>query len=158
MSAFTVSPEHIDALLTAAVAWSERCRIEWVKPNSPRDDFDGLSHVGLPWRQFNFCHADQIGQMLVDENYRSVNHRYREQDEAYHYEFRMLSGKPDPKIVLQAIRCFQYQACECPDFEQTEAFAFTEMLKNHALSELLRDVPGWSINSRDVFKVAEMAA
>jgi len=42
--------------------------------------------------------------------------------------------------TLKAIACFDYQACETDDWQQSEAFAFCEALRDRAINKL----PGYS--------------
>ena len=65
MSAFMVSDAHIDALVTFAVRHQVSYRV-----NGSRIDVTKNN-------------AEEIGQILVDENYRSLNARYSERTEEY---------------------------------------------------------------------------
>lgn len=111
--------------------------------------------------------ADRVGAMLWSENARSVAYRYDEDyDEipgpndfgvmalaGYRYEGQRLSASPlhaqvDPVAVLKACDGFEYQSCEHPDWESSEAHAFLDALRR----KMIRALPGyadadWSIRA-----------
>lgn len=145
MSAFVVNDEHIDALLTAGLVWGEKTfgPISWDWP-APSDQPPALTRET----------ADAVGLMLLSENVRSVNARYREQDEVGPYRFQRLPGKPDPVVILKAIDCLEYQSNETTDWPESEAFAFCAAMRYRAIRELpgYDNGPGWNIDEREVFK------
>jgi hypothetical protein len=169
MSAFIVSTDHIDALLTGAkILCRPYAPFRWylkgceqthdlasfVDPNDP--DCDPISAVG---------------RMLIAENVASVSYRYGEKDLAElpgpndqtglhgDYRFREFAGYPDPIVILKAVACYRYQSCETPDWEESEAFAFCDALEKTAISRLpgYDDAPGWSICDRSVFAARRVA-
>lgn len=104
MSAFVVSKEDIDILVTAHLALR-----------------------GLPWSSER---ADSIGRLLWRENVSSVAYRYDmperhgaehaeylEALEAYAYEPLYAKCAAVAKIA----RCYDYQSCEHPGWEASEA-------------------------------------
>lgn len=119
MSAFVVDNRHID-LLVAAILRSEVV-------------FES--------------DADHVGTVLLAENYASVNYRYSEDEkpDSYHYtpfplEF---AGRPDGYLVLlKAVVGYQYQACEHPGWESSDAFRWTEALREMWVSRARLDHPG----------------
>ena len=115
MSAFIVHKAHIDALVTFANAHNL------------------LSYQNLT--------PDAAGDILACQNYRSVNYRYRESHPTPVYRFRFHSLPPATELVtiLKACACYDYQACETPDYERTEAARLVARIRNKAI-ELL---PGW---------------
>ena len=77
--------------------------------------------------------------MLLKENYRSVNHRYDEGPTAEiqdPYVFSRLLVRIDPVAVLRAISVLEYQSCEHPGWEGSEAQAFCRALQGRAISHL----------------------
>jgi hypothetical protein len=81
--------------------------------------------------------------MLLAENFRSVNHRYAEEGEpAGMYEYREPKVGPigyNPVQVLKAIHCLEYQSCEHPEWETSEARAFLKALE----ARTIRKIPGY---------------
>ena len=72
-----------------------------------------------------------IGADLLAENYRSVNARYNEsaQTPAYVFQPVDLDAIPEWRVVaLKSLRCWQYQACETDDFEDTTAYHMAKAL------------------------------
>lgn len=158
MSAWIVSKTHIDAMVTAMVAW------ELIPPED----------------------ATRIGRLLWEENVKSIHARYpdtAENDRDYpgpldftscdveRYEFEGLEGRIDPLTVWCATRCWTYQTCEYDGCDQAPGWKLVEQLK--AIAE--RKLPefnkrwgsmgtevqhgthafGWGIDYRDAFLEAE---
>lgn len=79
----------------------------------------------------------RIGQALLAENYRSVNYRYSEETEVPEFEPERLE-KLDQGIVTGCIACYEYQACETDDWEETLIYKDLQKLKQKILYSLLR--------------------
>jgi hypothetical protein len=161
MSAYMVSPTHIDALLTAGLTWVRYGPLRWMDTAEgiPADTYE----PGEPWgagaiRWFNEHRreltretAGRVGALLLAENRRSVDHRYAENDWEEPYVFTPLQGRPDPLIVLNALSCYEYQSCEHPEWPKSEASRFCDALKSTAIREATIDVDVWEITNRNVF-------
>jgi hypothetical protein len=127
MSAYVVETAHIDALVTYAVA----------------NQISYTSSVGRT--TISLLNADEIGQKLLDENVRSVNYRYRETDAAERYTFKHVMPLPAVNII-KACHCLDYQSCETPDWQETEAFAILQAIKEAATYKLPGyDAAPWGI-------------
>ena len=113
MSAWIVSDAHIDALITYAHS-------------------GGYDRVNRPETE------TELGQILVNENYRSVNARYRnEYGEPHRYTFKPYIDKPlKPVVVIKLCNCFDYQACETDDYPKTPAAHIVESIRDRAISNL----------------------
>ncbi|MBR4377342.1 MAG: hypothetical protein IKP50_00430 [Bacilli bacterium] len=61
--------------------------------------------------------ATRIGQALLEQNYASVNYRYRENTETP--EFVLEDVKIDEGIVIGCMECYEYQACETDDWKNS---------------------------------------
>ena len=138
MSAYIVDREHIEYLITAAMSNAIngfQSEMHWWH--------NGESH-SLPKRGRD--RAQEVGQMLWNENIASVSHRYPRDtvgkwpgpvDENYifeHHEHHYVSI--NAVDVLKAIRCYTYQSCEHDGWETSEAKAFTDSLTSRAISSL----------------------
>ena len=143
MSAYMVSDEHIDALLTAAVQF-----LPHLQESPLRYWWDGQS------RYVRREDADRVGTMLRAENQKSVNYRYSEDEAPQPYAFQTMRGDFAPVDILKAIQGFEYQACEHPEFRTSEAYAFCDALRHRMINRLpgYRDSGAWSINNRDFFR------
>jgi hypothetical protein len=137
MSAYTVDRGHIAYLVEAGRLWSTaRSPLRWGPSWACSFEGTGSGKVGS---QRN---AAEVGQMLSDENVRSVEHRYAggvSADEIVRYtEHVVPTGlpEPDPAQVIAACNCFAYQACETEDWETSEAYSYIEALKGMAISRL----------------------
>lgn len=95
MSAFTVNNGHIDVLVNAAAQF---------------EVFTGSAGV-----------FRALGELLWSENYRSVNYRYREGEPVPAYVLHTTEAPLSPVAVAKAANCLEYQSCEHPEWEESEA-------------------------------------
>lgn len=173
MSAFMVDKVHIDALVTAGVAWGaphiHDGPIRWTWPELSEEDEHDAYERGEPWgpraielyrqrmHELTRDQAGRVGAMLWAENRRSIDHRYNEEELEDPYEFTALPGHPDPVVVLAAIGCYEYQSCEHPDWHRSEAYAFIQSLRARAIRKVIGDNPTWEITDPQVFMKAAAA-
>lgn len=167
MSAYIVSDEHIRALLTFALVLGERSGFAWLGPGN---DAPNAYQRGQAWgpaaiaqAQERRCvltreTADRWGQMLLDQNYVSVGHRYDESDDAPRFDYgrHFLDHAPvSPVAVLKAIDCYVYQSCEDPGWEESNARRFCDALRKLAISKLPGyDDAAWEIRDAQPEPVA----
>lgn len=141
MSAFIVDPEHINVMIWAAAHKVNRHHgpLRWYYGNP--------THAG----QVSHDNVDQVGQMLLDENAASVNYRYTE-DDVFVYEYRPPQHTNWSVVeLLKAIDCYEYQACEHPDWAQSQAHAFCQALRLRLISALPGyDAASWRITPNTV--------
>ena len=135
MSAFIVSTDHIDYLITAAceagiggpgVYWDERGQ-------------------GGDLERIDDANAERIGAALLAANVASVAYRYgagRDQlpgpvpnPDPATYRFRAFPGI-EPVQVLKALDCYAYQSCERPDWQGSPAARFVEALRARYVGQL----------------------
>lgn len=133
MSAFVVSKSHINAmLLTAMCLKYGRRGLTWYH--------NGEHH------ELNNDNADQVGQMLLDECVKSMSHRYDDEitDLPGHtnaewlipFKLKYLHRTPKPLEAIKITKCYMYQSCEHPEWEDSEAKTFCEALISSKISEL----------------------
>ncbi|GHJ45862.1 hypothetical protein Cs7R123_32040 [Catellatospora sp. TT07R-123] len=159
MSAIELPVEHIDAMLSAALAYTPTGPLRWTWP-----PIDAASDRGQ-WtsaklqrqaterrRELTAATAGQVGAMLLATNRDSVNHRYDETEIEPPYLFTRVPGDPDPVVVLKAVDCYEYQSCEHPGWRDSQAREFCDALRALAISRLpgYRRAP-WLISEPDVF-------
>lgn len=136
MSAFMVSFNHITALLHYAAA--KQMQFHW--DNScydPRDIVD----------------AQALGEILLQQNVRSMLARYtQDKPEEYEYikAYKYAPALYKPTIsAIQAVKachCFDYQACETEDWENTFAYRICHWIESKAITELPGyDAAQWEI-------------
>ena len=66
----------------------------------------------------------RIASVLLAENYRSVNHRYSENNSAeITYAAVDSTELPSTASMLKQLQCYNYQACETADYKRTLAKA-----------------------------------
>jgi hypothetical protein len=121
MSAFIVSKAHIDRIVSTANRWR-------------------YSDMRMS--------PDDLGRMLWLENLKSVAYRYPDDrdgdrpgpsgltdDQIAHYRWT-----PTPELTpveaLKAIRCYDYQSCEHPGYETSQARRFVQIFTEEAISRL----------------------
>ena len=90
MSAYVVDKKLIDAILTFGLSHQEYGPISW---HWPKAHHPASYEAGQPWgpaatiiaqetrAELTTESVNRVGQTLWDENVRSVNHRYKEQEE-----------------------------------------------------------------------------
>ena len=148
MSAYIVHDDTIDLLISAADAW--------------RIKFEGEDGNDL-----HACtNRDEAGQLLLDENYRSVNARYDHENPAPRYSWRHVSlelaavAMPIPVLVLGSVRCLRYQSCETNDYSDTRAAKFLDRIEAEACRKLIsvHDAPWGYTRDWQTTKVAEIRA
>jgi hypothetical protein len=114
MSAFTVDIAHIDTIVNAMRQFAGVP----VPASAPRE----------------------IGQLLWNENYASVNYRYSESESTPDYRPTITDEPLSAVAVLKALDCYTHQTCEHPDWQTSEAKRLIDAL--HAL--ILSERPEWA--------------
>lgn len=104
MSAFILNEYHLSILGRAASAASTH------SGRQIRTGYDAIT-------------SEMHAQTLYAENVRSVQYRYSESGAApvMTFDSRAFRGILDPVQVIKAAHCYEYQACETPDYERSEA-------------------------------------
>jgi len=124
MSAFVVGKEHINAMVTAGLRVNYR-PLSWYH--------NTRSH------QLTDETADAVGQMLLDENVRSVGYRYEgdsitdlpgkiNAEWLIPFKYQPTIDCPTGIETIKITRCYEYQSCEHQEWEQSEAKAFCKAL------------------------------
>ncbi len=125
MSAFVVTKQHIDAIVTGGLP--ARGDTGWIRWSDPVDA--GRTHI------LNQDTADRAGSLLWQENRVSVNRRYHDGDEIdVIYNFQRLWQ--EPVTVLKLIDCYEYQSCEHPAWEESQAKRLCGQLRKQVISML----------------------
>ena len=142
MSAYIVDHDHIDALLSYGI----QHEVRYVVP-----DTGALVEI-------NATSATEIGRILLDENERSVRHRYPGSDaddlpgtigqDAAKYKFRRWPTSVDAMAILKACDGYDYQACETDDYGKSLANAIITAIRGYAIRRLpgYSDSPGWHMH------------
>lgn len=148
MSAYMCDHDHIEYLVEAG-------RNRKIEAGIVRD----APTPENPWGIKVITDPQTIGQILWDENRRSIEHRYPDtqsgynlpgpvsngerSDEQYAYihpKHSKYSGRPiDPVQLIVSCYCYEYQACEHDAWETSEAKRYIESLVHRAV----RMLPGY---------------
>ncbi len=145
MSAFIVANEHIAAMIHTAINGTSDSRpahpqasafagsFSWYNPQHRREVLDLGS-------------ADQVGQMLLNENHASVNARYNEDEQPEEYRHVPPARKLTTAEAHKAIHCYEYQSCEHKGWKDSSARAFCELLRHHLITNMAGyDAAPWEI-------------
>ena len=148
MSAFEVDHTHIDVLISAALIRQHGDTLSWlhgeITGTLPGEALPGryedyLASLKTAKREVTRDNAGMWAALLVAENRRSVNWRYEEDEIEEPYEFTEYAGDFDPAKILAAISCYEYQACEHPEWKTSEAKSFCDALR----MAMIRMLPGY---------------
>jgi hypothetical protein len=123
VSAYILDKDTIDLMVSAGLrgnGYDATLRVFW----------------GGEWHNFSrYENADELGQILHDQNVRSVNYRYDEATPTERYRYsgegiaQYLGGSVIPwGAVFGACHCYQYQSCETGDYYETLAHAITQAI------------------------------
>ena len=147
MSAYVVDRKHIWYLVNAAthraITQEHFCTLRWFW----NVDRDGGTYESAELNVADYRRASEVGQMLWDENVKSVRYRYPDCTDDlpgpigcdYQYgshEHHPWHDCPTPVGVLKACDGYEYQACEHPEWETSEAHAFINALRRRAIHAL----------------------
>jgi hypothetical protein len=131
MSAFIVTDTHINAL----VRYASRHKITVA--------------YGNPTMRLNVsAHEQEVAQLLIDENIKSVNYRYSETETGFIEYDR---GAPILSAIeaIKAAQCLRYQSCEHSDYEDSIAFKLIEAIISDAIPRLEGyESASWGINDK----------
>lgn len=133
MSAYVVDQSHVNFLIEAAYEMARRdhgSNFSWYHDASQDRHY-------LP--AGDMLRAAEVGQMLWDENVKSVRFRYPDSGDelpgpvkhnGYHFDrFRFTTfSEYTPANVLKACHCYEYQSCEHPEWDTSDAKAFCTAL------------------------------
>jgi len=101
------------------------------------------------------CQADRVGAILRDQNARSVEERYEDCRTSNAmgtkdlYRYRPVTNGLSHAAVLAAVRCYSYQACETPDWQETLAANICEAITDEAIRGLTEGEK-WGVEEEDV--------
>ncbi len=106
---------------------------------------DLMVNFGRIYGDFRLDELDRIGQILVDENYKSVNCRYDESTKPDKYFYEKFGEKITPTRAVMACRCLNYQSCESDDYDGSEAERYIKKIEYTAVDLLLEAAePGYN--------------
>lgn len=132
MSAFVVDKRHIDLIVHAVIHGTEDGEHVWWSDSLLRQE---IAFCLPNERDF----GDELGQLLLDENVRSVRYRYDDDENMIPYYarqpycFEPLPFRPTVVELLKALNCYIYESCEHPDWEDSMAYKIVMLIRNHAI-------------------------
>jgi len=166
VSAYIVSKEHIDAIVSAALVCAQDSggSFRWYVEG------DNHSHE-LTYTDTE--RATEVGAMLWAENLASINARYVDTIEHPEncpgpndfegissvdlYRFKR-TPRLDPVVILKAINCYTYQSCEHEGWKSSQSKTFCDALTAHVISMLPGyDEAPWSLDTDRIKELATWA-
>lgn len=121
MSAFVVSDAHINAIVNFTLICA------------PAYKLSGYSFQG---EYHEWPSPEKLGQILLDENVRSVNARYSNKTEPDTFVFKRTWKAVSAVTMLKALDCLDYQSCESSDWEDTLAYRLIEVMRQWTIGRL----------------------
>ena len=115
-----------------------------------------LINFSRPERPVDMEKIEAAIQILIDQNYASVNYRYKQNDIPEQYTFdritqhigRVESPKIDPlTLCFTILSHYEYQACETPEFERSPAYVLITVIKD----SLVRLLPGYEDSYKGIY-------
>lgn len=117
--------------------------------------------AGKTFRRLEHSNAEDVAEMLRDENIASVRYRYGDADEV-----GMIAEEPAITLhditrkgrrlsavdALSAISGLEYQSCEHPEWQESEARRFLEAFRRSLCDFLSRDADCWSIRDDELVR------
>lgn len=85
-------------------------------------------------RQVSTQNPNEIGQMLWEQNHRSVNHRYGEKTTTPTYVFEPCDAALTVIDKLKLIDCYEHQSCEIKF--KPEVSDYCNRLRRHLITQL----------------------
>ena len=137
MSAFVVDKAHINAMIDAGLSVRYR-PMHWYPEG--KEGSSSLTEIN----------ASEVGQMLLEECIKSVGYRYEDSkitdlpgrsDAEYliPFQYHLVHNIPNALHTIAITKCYMYQSCEHPEWEQSEACTFCQAL----ISNKIADLPGY---------------
>lgn len=81
-----------------------------------------------------------IGQYLLNQNYNSVNYRYKEKEPSREFVYHDIKNI-NPGMIVGAINCYNYQTCEAPienqEYFETQLYFSLQRLKDAILDRYI---------------------
>lgn len=148
MSAFVVGGQHIQYLVEARLRFNRLSGSERIC--SWEGEVFCFELTGYPhhhscfnrWYRMTHISPSLLGQILWEENIKSVQYRYGRASrdnlpgsigESFEYEHVPMrrQGRFSPVQVIKACHCYEYQSCEHPGWRRSLAAAFiNELMRN----------------------------
>ena len=130
MSAYILDDKNLDQILSIA-ARSETYRTI---------DASNVNDVYISFNLKSEQDLKELGTMLKQQNYDSVAYRYKEQKEVVSYSFKRQLNSIPAVYALKILDCYEYQACETPDYSRSLVAGLCAKLRRTLITML----PGYN--------------
>ena len=136
MSAYIMNEDEINTIVSY-----------FIDPNHATGEGAWLK-IGDNYDYLNANNSAQVAKILMDENIRSVNSRYREETQSdYEFEYIPSARKRPVGNIIGALECYEYQSCETDDWHESNAWEIVCGLRK-ALLKMIAEKEGtytWGI-------------
>ena len=156
MSAYICDPRTIDYLVTWAT--QRRDLSVYLGEDYPETRYDARARSGARLNLRNLT-PNELGQILLDENVRSVSARYPHDarqnlpgpvNNAYAFDYKFQPVRHQLAAwVVKSCDCVKYQSCETDDYEDTLAYKVLQAIRESAIHHLTVDAP-WGVTDTDI--------
>lgn len=125
MSAYIMNEDEINTIVSY-----------FIDPNHIHGEGAWL-HIGDNYDYLNANNSAEVAKILMDANVKSVNERYND-DTVHEYEFEYLPQARKRPIgnIIGALDCYEYQACEAGDWNESNALEIVQGLRKHLLKTI----------------------
>jgi hypothetical protein len=173
MSAFVVSKQHIDRMVEAGLGSGHYDYLSWYHNGETHKlRLENASDVGsMLWAEnvesVGFRYSPPGREQIYGEGFESPDDfqlpgKYKsetvapgvaavevpEWSDPYTFPLMRSGRRLTPVEVLKAISCYEYQSCEHPEWEESEAKAFCEALRDLMIGRLPGyDEAAWEVKS-----------
>lgn len=163
MSAYIVDPRTIDYLVQWASGRRQQDLNAWMTLEQCPPDliraFDGHR------LRLGEVTEDELGQLLLRENVRSVTTRYPNdsaddlpgpinQKRVWRYSYKPVPhAMMQPAWVVKSCDCLDYQSCETDDWRETAAYLVLQAIRESAVNALIPDDAPWGVTDTDLSPV-----
>ena len=116
----------------------------FLKPHNFGVHGTGLwTKIGDKYDYMNHENAREVGKILFDENVRSVENRYKS-NENNEYRFRFVANAHKRPVgnIAGALDCLEYQSSETDDYRQSNAWDIVCDMRKQLLKEVAEENEG----------------
>lgn len=139
MSCFIVPKAHIDVMCWALATFNSGGQYPKTEMTLFHENGVRECVVFLDGPHPDRAGMNKLGQILMEENYRSVNARYRENTPCPEYRWEPpASDEWSCEEVLNAIRGYEYQSCESPGWDKSPAKQVCSATRAACVGEICR--------------------
>ena len=136
MSAFLMSNDEFNTIIS-----------HFIDPNNRTGEGAWLK-IGDRYDYLSAQNSAEVAEILRAENVRSISAKYGDGNvEPYEFEYIPSARKRPVGNIIGALDCYEYQACESDDWNESNALEIVQGLRKHLLKTIAEkdDTYTWGI-------------